>query len=294
METPVINQKSFLAKKVKELQLEVETYKNRKQFVDEKITHLQDELISLQQQDAHYDTIGEVHEDLSSMITEGTWIEKELVRLTNKIDELHKRQGFTRIARAFMATVLNPDDPFLVTTSAIHQNSSEDTDQVVSPEISTNNAADLDPFDDILYYDNSELHEDNRKLQTATVELQEELAKVKAELTQLYNNLNQAENAPSPPITPVEPVSSSKTQDSLPSSNRAKFSDSVIAISSAIILEDHVLQAKLAKELIKLASSYKIQELTFDVQASKRQFSFSTWFSKIRQSCLCFPRQPLL
>jgi hypothetical protein len=117
---------------------------------------------------------------------------------------------------------------------------------------------------------------------------------VKAELTQLYNNLNQAENAPSPPITPVEQVSSSKTQDSLPSSNRAKFSDSVIAISSAIILEDHVLQAKLAKELIKLASSYKIQELTFDVQASKRQFSFSTWFSKIRQSCLCFPRQPLL
>jgi hypothetical protein len=42
-------------------------------------------------------------------------------------------------------------------------------------------------------------------------------------------------------------------------------------------------QAKLAKELIKLATPYKIPEPTFDVQASKRRFNISTWFSKLQR-----------
>jgi hypothetical protein len=56
------------------------------------------------------------------------------------------------------------------------------------------------------------------------------------------------------------------------------------------IAEDNVIQAKLAKELIKLANSYKIQELTFDVQASKRRFNFSTWFSKMQTILSLFPQ----
>jgi transposase InsO family protein len=284
METPVIDENSLLAKKIKELQLEVETFQDRKRFVDEKIISLQGEIAFLKLQDAHYDTIGEAHEDLSSMITEGTWIEKELVRLTTKINDLCKRQGFTKMARAFMATAFTDDEPFLVTTSAIHQNSSEE------PHIPANNAATSNPFDDILYYDNTELQEDKRRLQTATVELQEELAKVKAELTEIYNNLNHAKNASPPPIAPVPTASSSEIQDLLSSLNVAKLDDSVNIKSTEIISADHVLQAKIAKELIKLASSYKIQELTFDVQASKRRFNFSTWFSKIQTILSMFPQ----
>jgi len=106
MVTPMINENSNLTKKIKELQLEVEQNQTRKQVVDEKIINLQDELTYLKQNDAHYDTVGECQEELSSMITEGAWIEKKLIQLSRKIDNLRKRQGFTKVARAFMTTTM--------------------------------------------------------------------------------------------------------------------------------------------------------------------------------------------
>jgi hypothetical protein len=42
------------------------------------------------------------------------------------------------------------------------------------------------------------------------------------------------------------------------------------------------VQAKLAKELIKLANTYKVPELTFTDKASQRQFAYQTWFNKLR------------
>jgi hypothetical protein len=59
-------------------------------------------------------------------ITEGTWIEKEIVRLSKQINELRKRQGFTKLARAFMTSTINFDVPFHVTNSIIQINASED------------------------------------------------------------------------------------------------------------------------------------------------------------------------
>jgi len=41
-------------------------------------------------------------------------------------------------------------------------------------------------------------------------------------------------------------------------------------------------QAKLAKELIKLANTYKVPELTFTDKATKRRFNYQTWFTKLR------------
>jgi hypothetical protein len=79
METPMIDENSFLFKKISELRLKLENYQNRKQFVDEKIVYLRSEISSLLQQNAHYDTIGDILMELNSMITEGTWTEKELV-----------------------------------------------------------------------------------------------------------------------------------------------------------------------------------------------------------------------
>ncbi|MFN9979363.1 MAG: hypothetical protein ACK53Y_05595, partial [bacterium] len=39
---------------------------------------------------------------------------------------------------------------------------------------------------------------------------------------------------------------------------------------------------KLTKELIKLADSYKVPELKFDEQASKRDFNYQTWIMKLQ------------
>jgi chromosome segregation ATPase len=93
METPVINENNLLSKKLSELQNTKQHYLNRQQSIEEKITHLRREHHSLIHQDAHYETIGGVEKELSSLISEGAWIQKELVHLTTKMDDIRKCQG---------------------------------------------------------------------------------------------------------------------------------------------------------------------------------------------------------
>jgi hypothetical protein len=292
METPVINENNLLSKKLSELQNTKQHYLNRQQSIEEKITHLRREHRSLIRQDAHYETIDSVEKELSSLISKGAWIQKELVCLTTKMDDIRKRQGFTKIARAFMATI-SAYDPFHVTTSVIHQNASEEpVNAVLRQEAATGTADDL--FDDFLY-ENTELKEDNVKLQTATAQLQEELDKVKAELTQIYLTLNDtADQTPRAVVPPNDTTtkkitaSANEVQDLLALINTpSKHQDVFDKVDNA---NEATQQAKLAKELIKLATSYKIPELTFDVQASKRCFNFSTWFSKLQMILSMFPQ----
>jgi seryl-tRNA synthetase len=107
---------------------------------------------------------------------------------------------------------------------------------------------------------NTELKEDNMKLKTATAQLQEELEKVKAELTQIYINLNNADQIPATSIpaknlTSTVPTGSITEVQDLLSSTEPKLTNS----------NEATLQDRLAKEPIKLANSYKIPELIFDI-----------------------------
>lgn len=130
-------------------------------------------------------------------------MEKELSRINAKMNKIRNCQGFTKIARAFMAIVASPFDPFQVTTSVIQQNASEEpVNTVLRQETATGTADDL--FDDFLY-EHTELKEDNVKLQTAMAQLKEELEKVKAELTQIYLNLNDADQTPRVAVPPNDP-----------------------------------------------------------------------------------------
>jgi hypothetical protein len=49
-------------------------------------------------------------------------------------------------------------------------------------------------------------------------------------------------------------------------------------------------QAKLAKELIKLAQTYKVAELPFDNQATKRRMNYFLWSTKLRLILAMFPQ----
>jgi hypothetical protein len=49
------------------------------------------------------------------------------------------------------------------------------------------------------------------------------------------------------------------------------------------------VQAKLAKELIKLANTYKVPELMFSNQAGRHCFGYQTWFKKLRPILAIFP-----
>jgi len=126
MKTPIVNENGILAKKLNEFQNDLRNHRNRKQNIDERIVYLRGEVKSLIRQDAHYDTIGDVEVELNSLTTEGAWIEKEIVRITRRIDDLRKQQGFTKIARAFMATVNIPEDPCQITTSVVQTTPSDD------------------------------------------------------------------------------------------------------------------------------------------------------------------------
>jgi hypothetical protein len=155
-----------------------------------------------------------------------------------------------------------------------------------------------DPYENVLYYNNSESQEDHRRLQTATAQLQEELGKVKAELTQIYENLNNIEKT-------LRITTSTNTDFIIPNTASINDIQDLLSLTDPIAkpvdvfdrldnAADATLQAKLAKELIKLANSYKIPELTFDVQASKRRFNFSTWYSKMQTILSMFPQTALI
>jgi len=166
MKTPIVNENGILAKKLNEFQNDLRNHRNRKQNIDERIVYLRREVKSLIRQDAHYDTIGDVEVELNSLTTEGAWIEKEIVRITRRIDDLRKQQGFTKIARAFMATVNIPEDPCQITTSVVQTTPSDDL--LAAPNVlhSTRTKHTFDtktdsPFQHA-YYDNSELQDDNK------------------------------------------------------------------------------------------------------------------------------------
>jgi hypothetical protein len=48
--------------------------------------------------------------------------------------------------------------------------------------------------------------------------------------------------------------------------------------------------AKLTKEIIKLAETYKVPELKFDEQAQWHRFNFQTWLLKLKPISAMFPQ----
>jgi hypothetical protein len=73
-----------------------------------------------------------IAKQLSKEIDKGAWKEKELIHIKKQLDRLRKRQGFSKIARAFMAI---GEDPALVniTNSIIQLNSGENQANAESP-----------------------------------------------------------------------------------------------------------------------------------------------------------------
>jgi hypothetical protein len=54
--------------------------------------------------------------------------------------------------------------------------------------------------------------------------------------------------------------------------------------------KDGLSLAKLTKEIIKLADTYKVPELKFDEQASKQCYNYQTWIMKLRLILAMFPQ----
>jgi len=76
-------------------------------------------------------------------------------------------------------------------------------------------------------------------------------------------------------------ISHTKTTQPLPSATTRVSKPMVEQNSNKTEPIINSAQAKLAKELIKLANTYRVPELTFTDQASRRRFNFQTWFNKL-------------
>jgi hypothetical protein len=65
-------------------------------------------------------------------------------------------------------------------------------------------------------------------------------------------------------------------------SNNEPLQRALIELQQTQGNNSHYSQAKLAKELIKLAQTYKVAELTFDNKATKRRTNYFLWSTKLR------------
>jgi len=73
-------------------------------------------------------------------------------------------------------------------------------------------------------------------------------------------------------------------------SNNEPLQRALIELQQTQGNNSHSSQAKLAKELIKLAQTYKVAELTFDNKATKRCTNYFLWSAKLRPILAMFPQ----
>ena len=125
MESPMINTNSAITREIKDLQNMLREQINQKSATDECILNLQRKLSIASSHLGYCNTTKKLQEKMSKFINEGVHQEKNIVRTKAKRNEVRKHQGFTKIARAFMAF---GEDPFTVNITAyvIHPTQSEE------------------------------------------------------------------------------------------------------------------------------------------------------------------------
>jgi hypothetical protein len=140
-----------------------------------------------------------IAKQLSKEIDKGAWKEKELIHIKKQLDRSRKRQGFSKIAHAFMAI---GEDPALVniTNSIIQSNSGENQDNaespidnVVMPESEPNSSAipiNATESEDFTIGDLSQ-GEDANKI---TDQLQANFVRIEKEFQDLMQVLNRKDN----------------------------------------------------------------------------------------------------
>lgn len=292
---------------------------------------------------------------LSDFITEGAWRNKEIIHLKKRIAKLRKGQGFSRIARAFMAFADDPSNENTtlianVSSSIIQTNSGDSNEVNPDPAIPPLSSGNIDPiipeevdeftfsnvsvdedkiklkkdmeqlqlkFQNLLqtlseereirqkeqqFYDQERQNfmAESRELRTAVLtsntnqdKFRNELQEFLQDQTQRINNLNESNNEKNMQISP--PIQKLLTNyDTLDDDSKknlfqmAMFSNNEVLQRELIELQQSKgknstsTQAKLAKELINLAETYKIPELTFDTKATKRRTNYFLWSSKLR------------
>jgi hypothetical protein len=251
--------------------------------------------------DTKAERIRELEKDLNDSINACAWEEKRRVQIENELTHLRNLNSMTpltRIERAYVATAVNDD-----ATLEMDQDKTRATLAAISLQAETNN---LDSYVSAL----DRLREQEDKIQKLTQELDELrrdrlLCTVSVGSTQSLMApvapVPSATSIPQPPMvintqapisepklstTSTEPCDIGYTMgallvryDTLDEESKSELLKYAISsgnekLQSRLMIlcegKTGTSLAKLTKELIKLAESYKVPELKFDEQASKQ------------------------
>jgi hypothetical protein len=197
----------------------------------------------------------EIRKELCKKVDDVVWKQKDYERENTRLQKMENRRTFTRIERAFTATTVLGDTSISSTPNDI----SESFDQGLGPKLPTKLST----------------KEKIRHMQAMLQQLEHEVQK-KSDEDSTANDWNDSDDE-----TDKKSANHENDGNKKPAVDNSKENNSETVVTSA--------QAKLAKELIKLANTYKVPELNFFDQAGRHWFGYQTWFNKLRPILAMFP-----
>jgi hypothetical protein len=218
----------------------------------------------------------EIRKELCTRIKDVAWKQKKYERENTRLQKMADRRTFTKVERALTATTVVGDTSVESNPNDISHSFDQGSGAKLPMKLSTK--------------------EKIRRMQAMLQQLEHDVQEDFDENSD-QNNWDDSDDSTEKKSNGEEddhdrkPVAINTTgqAQSLPCSGSGESSSTgeqnnvktEVVITSA--------QAKLAKELIKLANTYKVPELTFSDQASKRRFGYQTWFNKLRPILAMFP-----
>jgi hypothetical protein len=172
-DTPFIPRSGLLHNKIEQLLKILNSQLQDQNKRENREQSLRTKLDLLSVNDRFGDTYQTLSKKLNDCITQGVWKDKEIQRTKKQLNELRKRQGFSKIARAFMTV---GEDPTLakITSSLIQTTSSDNS----------NNNGDVPPIEDPPTKSSDEFSFDDY-VDQEKVELQENLTQMKHDFQEL-------------------------------------------------------------------------------------------------------------
>jgi len=195
----------------------------------------------------------EIRKELCTRIDDVAWKQKEYERENARLQKMTNRRTFTRIERAFAATTVIGDTLVEGNVTDVSQSFDQGSGSKLPIKMSTK--------------------EKIRQLQAMLRQLAD---KVEDNPDDASENTDWADSDDETEKKANAEASGEPNQEQEKSEGKT-----AVTITSA--------QAKLAKELIKLANTYKVPELNFFDQAGRRRFGYQTWLNKLRPILAMFP-----
>jgi hypothetical protein len=237
-----------------------------------KVTQLTKELQLRTNKPEYHRRCQKIRKELCKRIDDTVWKQKNYERENNRLQKMENRRTFTRIERAFTATTVIGDTP---DESNLNNISSQSSDQGSVPKLPT-------------------------KLST-----KEKIRQMQAMLQQLEHEVEEAtehdgwdDSDDETNTKPEQKEDEDRKTTAIKTTGENSVSSGVVSGACTSIAGQNIVQtepvvnsvqAKLAKELIKLANTYKVPKLIFSDQAGRRCFGYQTWFNKLHPILAMFP-----